>query len=78
MRTAPKFILSKSKLLSEDFCIINQTTGEMASLKLKSMGKIKKRFKAHICDRKHLCFSFITPSMAIELESMLPKHRISL
>jgi len=77
MRTAPKFTLSISKLDSGEVAILNQLTGGFASLKLKSMRKIKKAFSPWICSHEHLVFSKMSEAKTKELEAMLPKHRIA-
>jgi len=81
MEKSPKstlrFELIQSAISKGDWQIKNNWTGEAALLNLKSLAKIKRKFKRNICDDRKFFFRFLSLSDEAEIKKMLPTARFS-
>jgi len=78
MKTIPYFEISISPHYEGEVAIINNYTGTFAKQSLRSLKKIKRKFKVWLNNKNDFCFSHMgSKSTQEELQAMLPKHRLS-
>lgn len=71
-----KFELIESSLEMGNFQLVNHQRGECSSLKLRSLGQIKRKFKHYICSETNFFFQHLGIEAANEIKQMLPRHRL--
>ncbi len=73
----PLFELSISKYNEEEIAIRNNRTGKIANQGLKPLKVIKKEFKANLCDRKQMYFSFVGKDSLERMKQLLPTTKLT-
>ena len=71
-----RYELKESPVYKGDYQIVNNYTGNCADQNLKSLKKIRRKYKAYLTRKTQFFFSMMSSDQAKDLKSMMPVSKL--